>query len=260
MPSVHDALAQYLLALADDEFILGHRMSEWTGLGPIIEEDIAFSSMAQDEMGHALGFYTLLHERGADDPDALAFRRGPAGFRNSVFTELPRGDYAFSLVRQLLYDAMELERMEALKGSSDEAIRDLAAKILQEERYHWIHGTSMIKRLAGGTEESRIRVQAALDEAFPYALGLFEPVEGEAALVEAGIAPSEQDVRNRWLGRICPLLEGFGLRVPAHRDANGWIADAVPVSGGRAGVHTEHLAAILEAMQLLSKADPEAQW
>ena len=153
-----------------------------------------------------------------------------------------------------------MERMEALQNSTDGNLRDLAARILQEERYHWIHGTSMIKRLAGGMEESRIRVQAALDEAFPYALGLFEPADGDSELAAAGLIPIEAEVRDRWLRRVCPLLESFSLRVPAHRDADRWIADVAPVLGGRMGRHTEHLASILDAMQLLSKADPEAQW
>ena len=162
-----DALKNYLTCLADDEFILGHRMSEWTGLGPIIEEDIAFSSMAQDELGHALGFYTLLEELGAPDADTMIYTRPASGYRNSIFTELPRGDYGFSLMRQFLYDAAESARLTSLQDSTEEPLRNLARRMMQEERYHWVHGTSMIKRLCGGTDEARARMQEALDAAFP---------------------------------------------------------------------------------------------
>lgn len=252
------ALTSLLLCLADDEYVLGHRMAEWTGQGPVIEEDIAFSSMAQDELGHALGFYTLLEELGLPDPDTLLYTRGIDAYRNSIFTELPRADYAFSMMRQFLYDGAEAERLGALAQSSHEALRDLAVRMLQEERYHWMHGLSMIRRLAQGTEESRLRMQSALTECFPYALGLFEPYDGEDALVAAGIAPREDELRARWLARMCPLLAEFGLTVPAHLDGDTWKADADPVLGGRQGRHSEHLLGILDAMHVLRNQHPEA--
>jgi ring-1,2-phenylacetyl-CoA epoxidase subunit PaaC len=254
------ALRNYLTCLADDEFILGHRMSEWTGQGPIIEEDIAFSSMAQDELGHALGFYTLLRELGAPDADTLIYTRPAEEYRNSIFTELPRGDYGFSLMRQFLYDAAEAERLSLLQNSVFEPLRDIAKKMLQEERYHWMHGTSMLMRLAGGSDEARVRVQKALHVLFPYALGLFESFEGHDVLVDAGIIPSERIVRESWLNKVSPLLVEYGLAIPCH-DANGnWIPDVDPIEGGRAGAHTEHLDAILEAVQMLARKDPGAKW
>jgi ring-1,2-phenylacetyl-CoA epoxidase subunit PaaC len=255
-----EALRTYLTCLADDEFILGHRMSEWTGQGPIIEEDIAFSSMAQDELGHALGFYTLLEELGAPDADALIYTRSVDAFRNSVFTELHRGDYGFSLMRQFLYDAAESERLAMLRDSSFEPLRELARKMLQEERYHWVHGTSMLKRLCGGSDEARTRMQRALDTLFPYALGLFETFEGHDDLVEAGIIPSEIAVRDAWMQRICPLFKEYGLSVPCRMDGGTMRSDAPPVEGGRAGRHTEHLDEILGAVQMLAKRDPGAKW
>jgi len=254
------ALKTMLFALADDEFIIGHRMSEWTGLGPIIEEDIAFSSMAQDEMGHALGLYSLLHQMGEDEPDTLAFLRPADAFHNSICVELSRGDYAFSLIRQLLYDGAEAERFEALTRSSFPDLANLAAKIVQEERYHWIHNTMLVQRLAKGTEESRIRMQSALSELFPYSLGLFEPFDGNDLLVAANIAPDENTMRQRWLNRMCPLLLSYGLAVPAHQEGDNWTGDVEAVFGGRSGRHTEHLMNILDALQLLRKADPEAAW
>jgi ring-1,2-phenylacetyl-CoA epoxidase subunit PaaC len=252
------ALSTMLLCLADDEYIIGHRMSEWTGQGPIIEEDIAFSSMAQDELGHALGFYTLLHELGAADPDTLVFTRDASAYRNSIFTEQPRGDYAYSMMRQFLYDGAETERLGALASSAFEPLRDLASRMLQEERYHWLHNATFVRRLAQGTEESRLRMQSALTEAFPFALGLFEPYDGEEILVAEGIAPAEDDLRRRWLARMCPLLEEYGLRVPAHKDGEVWQPEVDAVLGGRRGRHTEHLLGILDAMHVLRDADPDA--
>jgi ring-1,2-phenylacetyl-CoA epoxidase subunit PaaC len=254
------ALKNMLFCLADDDFILGHRLSEWTGLGPIIEEDIAASSIAQDELGHALAYYSMLEELGEADPDELAFQRGPGEFRNAQFSELPRGDYGFTMMRQFLYDGAKSERLQGLRESSFEPLQDIAAKILQEERYHWVHNTSMVHRLSGGTEESIIRMQDALDELFPYALGLFESYDGENELVEAGITLSEKEIQQRWLNKLCPMLQVYGLRIPCVKVGEDWKSDLLPKSGGRKGKHTEHLTGILDAMQTLHKAHPGAQW
>ena len=255
-----DALKNYLTCLADDEFILGHRMSEWTGLGPIIEEDIAFSSMAQDELGHALGFYTLLEELGAPDADTMIYTRPASGYRNSIFTELPRGDYGFSLMRQFLYDAAESARLTSLQDSTEEPLRNLARRMMQEERYHWVHGTSMIKRLCGGTDEARARMQEALDAAFPYALGMFDHCEGHDTLVDAGIAPSEDVVRRSWLNTVCPLLQEFALAIPCQNVDGQWLPTTEAIGGGRLGVHTDHLTEILNAVQMLVAKNPGAKW
>jgi len=255
-----NALTAMLTCLADDDFVLGHRLSEWTGLGPIIEEDIACSSIAQDELGHALAYYELLHQLGAPDPDSMAFKREITGFRNSLFTELPRGDYGFTMMRQFLYVAAKSERLNGLMHSTYEPLKDLATKILQEERYHWVHNTGMVQRLSIGTEESAVRMQNALDEAFPYALGLFEVYEGEADLAAAGIAPAEADIKQKWLDKLTPMLQSYGLRVPCVKVNGHWKTDVMPKNGGRKGQHTEHLLGILDAMKTLHKADPEASW
>jgi ring-1,2-phenylacetyl-CoA epoxidase subunit PaaC len=257
---VRTALISYLTGLADDEFILGHRDSEWTGQGPIIEEDIAFSSMAQDELGHALGILELVETLGGPDPDTNAFRRSAEDYRNSILTELPRGDYGFSLMRRFLYDAAESERLRRLAASSHEQLAQLASKMLQEERYHWMHAVSMVKRLATGTEASRIRMQMALEECFPYALGMFEHVPAHDVLVAEGIAPSEAAVRAGWLATVCPMLADFELHVPAVIEDGAWQPTMEPVHGGRTGKHTEHLTAILDAAQMLVRADPDATW
>ena len=254
------ALRTMLLCLGDDDFILGHRLSEWTGLGPIIEEDIACSSMAQDELGHALAYYSIIEDMTGEDPDDLAFKREVGEYKNAIFTELPRGDYGFTMMRQFLYDGAKSERLQALKESSHEALRDVATKILQEERYHWVHNTSMVQRLSGGTEESKIRMQAALDEAFAYALGLFESYEGESDLVDAKIAIFESEIKQRWLNKLCPMLASYGLHVPAVKVGSDWKTEIVPKNGGRKGEHTEHMMNILDAMKTLQREDPEAVW
>lgn len=254
------ALKNLLLSLADDDYILGHRLSEWTGLGPIIEEDIACSSIAQDELGHALAYYSLLGELDGKDPDEWVFGRTPDAYCNSQFTELPRGDYGFTMMRQFLYDAAKSERLQAMKESTHEQLKDIATKMLQEERYHWVHNTGMVQRLSGGTEESRIRMQTALDEQFPYALGLFESYDGEAELVADGVVVAESDIKQRWLNKITPMLQSYGLKVPCVHVKGDWKTDVMPKNGGRKGTHTEHLLNIIDAMQTLHKEHPGAKW
>ncbi len=254
---VRAALVALLYALADDELIIGHRDTEWTGLGPILEEDIAFSSIAQDELGHALTFYRILESLGEGDPDTLAFGRPAEAFRNAVLLELPRGDYAFSLVRQFLYDVAEAVRLEALATSTFPPLAEAAVKMRPEERYHLMHGASYVQRLGRAGGEARERVQAALAAAWPGALALWEPIDGEARLEAAGIAPTAATLRARWLAQVATLLDGTGLHVPESDDAT-------PASdqhrGGRHGRHTPHHVQLLEAMQGVYRSDPAATW
>jgi ring-1,2-phenylacetyl-CoA epoxidase subunit PaaC len=207
------ALKTYLLSIADDELLMGHRDAEWTGLGPILEEDIAFSSMAQDELGHALVWYTLVSRLGEAEPNQLAFRRGASAFRNAILAELPRGDYATSLVRQYLHDLAEAVRYDALARSTWTPIAEAAVKLRQEEKYHLIHGRIYLERLARATIESRARIQAALDALFPYALGLWEPIEGEPLLVACGLVPASAACEQVWLDALTPFLVAAGLSI-----------------------------------------------
>jgi ring-1,2-phenylacetyl-CoA epoxidase subunit PaaC len=245
------AVKEVLYALGDDDLLLGHRDAEWTGLGPILEEDIAFSSMAQDEMGHAAVWYGLLGDLGEPDPDTIAFGRAPEAWRSARLFELPRGDYAFSLVRQFLADMADAMRLDALCASTVPAVAAAAARIRQEEKYHILHGRTYIERLSHGTDESRERIQAAVDEVFPYALGMWEPTAGLSLCVDAGIAPDPEDLGARWLEAVSSFLHDCGLHVP----------DSVePVLGGRLGHHGEDLDQILDAMQRLHRLDPGATW
>lgn len=260
---VRAALDAYLLALADDAILQGHRDSEWTGLGPILEEDIAFSSMAQDEIGHALVWYRLRTEHlGAPDPDRQAFRRDAPGWRNARLVELPRGDYARSLVRRTLFDIAKAVQYDALAHSAWPPLATAALKLRQEKKYHLLHNQAYLKRLGVANADSHGRLQAALDALFPAALGLFEPTEGEALLVAAGVVPPSARLLELWLGALLPLLEASTLRAPIVTDGAGGAprAAVAAVDGGRAGRHGAELDALLGDMQALHRSDPEATW
>ena len=244
------ALKELLFRLADDEVIIGHRHMEWTGLGPILEEDIAFSSMGQDEFGHAQAYYRLLHDLGEAEPDRLAFLRDPEDFRCAQLVELPRNDWAFSVTRQFLYDAAETVRLAALSRSSHTPLAQAARKFAGEEKYHLMHGRTWITHLGRATADSRARLQAALDHVFPYALGLFETTDTDAAIVSEGLCAPEAELQKDWLALITPLLAEAGLKLP----------EAGPIAGGRRRQHTAHLAPLLSDMQSVFKTDPEANW
>lgn len=208
-------LLDLLLALADDELILGHRQSEWTGHAPILEEDIAFANLALDELGHGGLWYSLAAELAGTTPDRLVFFREAAAFRNVQLVELPRGDWAFSMLRQFLFDAAEAVRLPLLAESRHAGIAAAAAKIRTEELYHLRHTGAWVKRLGLGTPESHTRMQAALDTLWPYALQLFVPLPGEAELAREGVAPAAAQVEQAWRALLLPRLEQAGLNVPA---------------------------------------------
>jgi ring-1,2-phenylacetyl-CoA epoxidase subunit PaaC len=249
-----EAIKDLLYRMADDELIIGHRMSEWTGIGPILEEDIAFSSMAQDEIGHAQAYYVILNELfGEATPDALAFGRKSAAFRCCQLVEFPIGDYAYSLVRHALYDLAESIRLESLTKSSFRPLSELAKKLLREERYHHMHATTWLKQLGRSTTDANQRLQAAIDVAYPYALGLFEPTALDAAIAADGLQASEAELEARWIEAVGLLLADCGLKVPA-------VADKTVHYGGRQGKHTEHLDKLLAEMDEVFAIDETAVW
>src|SRR5262245_15088978 len=166
-----------LRAMADDELILGHRDAEWTGHAPILEEDIAFSNLAQDELGHALVWYSLLEQITGRSPDEMAFAEQWDAFTCCRFVTYPRGDFAYTLIRQYLFDEAEQVRLLALTHCSYQPLRDAARKIQAEEIYHLQHSRGLVERLGDATEESHRRMQTALTAAFPQALGMFEVIE-----------------------------------------------------------------------------------
>jgi ring-1,2-phenylacetyl-CoA epoxidase subunit PaaC len=247
------ALRAYLQAMADDELILGHRHSEWTGLGPDVESDVALSSIAQEELGHARLFYLhglTLEGRGEDDLDASVFDRPPGGFRNAVLLERPNGDWGFTIVRLVLYELADAVRLDVLARAPLE-LAVLVRALQREEKYHRMYGETWLNRLARSTPESQARVQAAVDAAWPEAFGLFEPTAGESHLLTAGLLPEPAgQQQERWRQAAAEVLLSLGLR-PAEGAARG---------GGRMGQHSPDLAALLDEMTLVRRDDPGAKW
>jgi len=249
-----DAVRSLLLFQADDHLIIGHRNSEWTGLGPILEEDIAFSSIAQDKIGHALGLYTILHEQlGEAEPDTLAFMRNETDFTSCHLVELPIGEYDFSLVRHFFFDLAAHIRFEDLATSAFDPVAKLARKVKGEIKYHVFHANTFINQLGHGSEESKARLQSAVNQNFGLALGMFESFEGENLLVQQGIYKGEAAIREIWLGEVQAVLLEAGLKMP---DA----ATTASVLGGRKGFHTEFLQPLLDEMTEVFRVDPAAEW
>ena len=253
-PAVASALREYVQAIADDEFILGHRHSEWTGFGPDIESDVALSSIAQEEIGHARLFYQhlmALAGRSEEDLDVVVFDRPPGEFRSAVLLERPNGDWGFSLVRLVLYELADAVRLDVLSRSPLEGLPDLARTLQREEKYHRLYGETWLVRLARATADSRAHVQRALDQAWAEAPGLFEPTSGEARLLEAGLlAESAARQQERWRQRVVDLLDPLHLRVP----------DAAPPWGGRRGEHSSDLAPLLDEMTAVRRVEAGARW
>ena len=208
-----EALQRFLLAMADDELILGHRNSEWTGHAPILEEDIAFSNIAQDELGHSLLWFTLLEKLNGRTPDSMAFNRPWNEFTCCRFVSYPRGDFAYTVVRQYLFDEAEQVRLASLSSSSYQPAREVAEKLLREEAYHLMHLKGLLVRLGSATEESHSRMQAALDACWPQAPGMFEVLEGEADLVRGGVFQGNTVLAEEWKNRILPVLSNATLPV-----------------------------------------------
>lgn len=246
--SLHD----YLLSMADDELILGHRDSEWCGHAPILEEDIAFTNIALDEIGHAAIWYSLAAELAGEDPDIypdqMIFFRDPREFRSSQFVEQPRGDWAFSMLRQYLFDAAEKVWLAALKHSAYPPLAEAAAKINTEEIYHLRHTQAWIKRLGLGTQESHRRLQTALDKLWPFAGQLFVRVP-EEALVQAGYIPAADSLRKEWESQIIPYLGTCDLVIP----------EAEQFMSSR-DQHTDHLKTLVTEMQSVARLEPEGKW
>lgn len=248
-----DAIKELLYKMADDQLILGHRNSEWTGFGPLLEEDIAFSSMAQDKIGHSLAMYTILHQLGEQDPDTVAFTRNASQFHNCLLVELPNGEYDFSLIRHFLYDTAESLRFEMLTQSSFEPLAQVARKIRGELRYHTMHANTWMKQLGSATPESISRLQKSLESALPYAMGIFEPSTFEKELINDGIFGGETELLGKWKKKIEEIISQTQLRLPS------WDS-VVPQYGGRSGKHSEHLQPLLDEMSEVFRTDPTAEW
>jgi len=247
------ALKELLYKMADDLLILGHRNSEWTGFGPLLEEDIAFSSMAQDKIGQSHALYNILNTLGERDPDTVAFTRHASQFHNCLLVELPNGEYDFSLIRHFLYDTAEVIRFEMLSNSSFQPLADLSKKIRAELRYHTLHANTWMKQLGSATEESISRLQKSLDYAMPYALGMFEESPYERELIADGIFNGEQVLKERWMKKVEEIISQTNLILPDWKVVQ-------PVFSGRLGKHSEHLQPLLDEMSEVFRIDPSAEW
>jgi ring-1,2-phenylacetyl-CoA epoxidase subunit PaaC len=246
-------LFEYLLRLGDDRLILGHRMSEWCGHGPILEEDIALANIALDLVGQANLLLQLageVEERGRDQ-DALAYFRDSGAFRNVLLVETPNGDFGDTIVRQFLFSLHALLLLEQLQRSSHEALAGIAAKALKETRYHVRHSGEWIVRLGDGTDESHARVQGSLDRAWRYTGELFDTDAREVRLIAQGIAAGSSTPRAAWDAQVDEVLALATLRRPAETHMQ---------LGGRRGRHTEHLGHLLAEMQIVARSHPGAKW
>jgi ring-1,2-phenylacetyl-CoA epoxidase subunit PaaC len=246
-------LFEYAVRLADDALLLGHRLSEWCGRAPTLEEDMALANIGLDLIGQARSLYAYAGEvEGAGrDEDRLAYLRDNGEYRNLLLVELPNGDFAQTIVRQLLYAAFMVPFWERLQGSKDQTLAAIAAKSVKEARYHLRHAAEWVIRLGGGTDESRDRAVAALDELWPWTGELFEQDAAERALVEAGVAVDRAALKPAWDATVDRVLAEATLTRPA----DGWMQ-----TGGRRGVHTEHLGYILAELQHLQRSHPGAVW
>jgi ring-1,2-phenylacetyl-CoA epoxidase subunit PaaC len=250
---VSDARFRYLLRLADTSLVLGQRLGEWVGHAPALEEDLGLANLSLDLIGQARLLFTYAGElegKGRDE-DQLAFLRDGTDFFNVTLAEQPNGDFAHTIVRQLLLDAWQLELYEELQHSSDERLAAIATKALKETRYHFRYSAGWVVRLGDGTAESKARVQVAFDELWRFTGELFTLDEIDAAMVAQKVAPDLATLKPKWIARIDEVLREATLTRPA---------DIAYPWHGKSGRHTEHLGYLLAEMQFLQRAYPGAQW
>jgi ring-1,2-phenylacetyl-CoA epoxidase subunit PaaC len=245
-----EALFDYALRLADDALILGHRLSEWCGHAPLLEEELALANIGLDLIGQARALYDYagaLEGQGRDQ-DQFAYRRDAPQFRNLLLVEQPNGDFAMTIARQLLYAAYAAPLWRELAGSRDPTLAGIAAEAAHQAAYHLRHAAEWLVRLGDGTQESHRRAQTAIDTLWPYSGEMFETVE---TLVADGIAPDSAGLKPEWDRTVAAVLADATLTRPL----DGWMQ-----SGGRSGRHSEHLGYILAELQFLQRAYPGAQW
>ena len=249
------ALQSQLIAMADDELVLGQRDSEWCGRAPILEEDIAFANLALDEIGHAKVWYSLAADLSGENPalfpDKVVFTRPASSFRCIQMVELPNGDWAFSMLRQYLFDAAEMVRLAELVHNRYTPLAEASAKIQKEELYHYRHTRAWVERLGQGTEESHRRMQSALDELWQPAQQIWRPLPEEEVLVEAGYLPASSELEQAWLNLVNPILRISGLSIPQPGGAR--------LTPSRQA-HTPHLGILVAEMQSLVRLEPQAEW
>jgi ring-1,2-phenylacetyl-CoA epoxidase subunit PaaC len=276
-----DSLVALVTAVADDELILGHRHSEWTGFAPHIEEDVAFSSIAQDEIGHAAAFYGVVASITGGDPDRLGLGRDRGEYRHAIVCERPNREWSYTLARHWLYDHADSIRLEALEGSAHNDLAALARKVRREERWHLMHADTWVNRIARGPIEGRTKLEDAFVDALAEALGLFEPVDLEDEAVEQGWLPvPSEEQRSAFLERTSRALDELGLPTevaPRLDESAEFLASssgdliagggdtqppAPPGSwlGGRRGVHSQDFDELWDVMTKTYRENPGVTW
>jgi ring-1,2-phenylacetyl-CoA epoxidase subunit PaaC len=256
------ALAELLLTLADDEFVLGYWDSEWTGIAPMLEEDVAFSSLAQDEIGHARVWYEMLAELTGDRANRIAYGRQPEEYRHARLLDHARTDWAFSIARRFLYDTADAARLAALAQSSYAPLAGIVGKIRREETYHRMHMEAWVKRLAGAGGEAHQRLSAALERLWPDALTLFTPLDGEEELLNAGILPQPlMAIEQQWLGAVAPLMQSLDLPFPFREAGGSRYAPTFPIimDGGRTA-HGEDFRWLWNEFTMVYRDEPDGDW
>ena len=248
-----DHLIEFTTALGDDSLILGQRLAEWCGKAPLLEEELAIANVALDFLGRAQFFYEYVSEleAGGRSADDIAFLRDSREYRNLLIMELPNGDFAFTMARQLMVDAHNVLYLRQLADSSDPRLAAIAAKAVKESRYHLRRSRAWVVRLGDGTEESHARMQAAFDELSGYAQEFFAMTAEEVALLGGGVSVDRSALYNAWNQAMADTLTEATLDC----FEGDW-----SILGGRQGVHTEHHGHLLAELQFMQRAYPGLQW
>lgn len=248
-----NAVRDYAVRLGDDALILGHRLSEWCSRAPFLEEDLALANVALDYIGRARMFYSYAADLSGEnyDEDWFAFQRDCRDFSNNLIHELPRGDFAFSMARQYLVDVYIVGFMRALQGSTDATLAAIAGKAIKESEYHLRRSADWMLRLGDGTEESKRRLQDAVNELWGFTPELFEMDDLERDLAEQGVAVDTTALLGSWEATVRKTFDAAGISIPDE----DW-----QVSGGRQGKHTEWLGHILSELQFVQRAYPGLEW
>jgi len=246
-------LVLYTLRRADDALILGHRLSEWCGHAPMLEEDMALANMGLDLLGQARELYSYAArvEGGGNDEDKLAYLRDVRQYRNLLLVEQPNGDFAHTMVRQFFYAVFADLYWRAMMRSKDATLAAIAAKSEKESAYHVRHASEWILRLGDGTEESHGRAQDAIDDLWAFTGEMFAVDDGERALIESAIAVDPAALRPQWLKTVSGIVSEATLALPT----SGWMQQ-----GGRSGRHSEHLGHLLSELQSMQRTFPGATW
>jgi ring-1,2-phenylacetyl-CoA epoxidase subunit PaaC len=246
-------LVLYALRRADDALILGHRLSEWCGHAPMMEEDMALANMGLDLLGQARELYSYAAkvEDNGNDEDKFAYLRDVRQYRNLLLLEQPNGDFARSMTRQFFYAVFADLYWRAMMNSRDATLAAIAAKSEKESAYHLRHSSEWMIRLGDGTEESHRRAQTAVDDLWAYTGEMFEADDSERGLIDAGIALDPAALRPRWLETVSNVLREATLTLPN----SDWMQQ-----GGRSGRHSEHLGHLLSELQSMQRTFPGATW